>query len=447
MEYHTSYLDRQFGDGRVGPSSVLVLGGPADLSEVACHADPTLPCAGIFLFGEVSAEELRAACDALPDPAVPIADFGHNHGVRHDFEAEVPDKATIEAARRHFAPIMHRLQEIPFRALREERAELLILRLAYSRNCSIAGCFASSLPTVVQYRLLGSDTPKRAELERLAFLDLLRRRHFIRTHACNRCGSHRLLAFEACHACGSSDLVDEAIVHHYRCGCQEPEASFLYGITLVCPKCRRQLQHFGVDYDKPGMIVHCRGCGAQSQDPDPRFICLDCEAAMGGHQALPSDWYHYDLTDAGVLALRNGHLPRSTDHSGLTDRQCTRSMREFQLLAAAGLRNANKFSRPFTLARLTPVDFGSLAGEPGAGRRDWALQQAGATMAAALSETEFVAVGHDALLVGLPETGAAEAKALLDQARAAMHANSTHDLEFTLSVCGGNEAARLLSQY
>ena len=43
---------------------------------------------------------------------------------------------------------------------------------------------------------------KRAEVEGLALLDLLRRRHFMRVHACDRCASQRLLAFEACHACG-----------------------------------------------------------------------------------------------------------------------------------------------------------------------------------------------------------------------------------------------------
>jgi hypothetical protein len=36
----------------------------------------------------------------------------------------------------------------------------------------------------------------------LAHLDLLRRRHFNRTHQCGKCASERLNTYEACPQCG-----------------------------------------------------------------------------------------------------------------------------------------------------------------------------------------------------------------------------------------------------
>jgi hypothetical protein len=312
----TSAAHRLVGDTRLSrghrsgfDGELLALGGEINLPDLAWHDDPARPCAAVLLAGTVSAADLSAAVDVMPDPAVPIADFAGNDGTRRDFAAKVLDWPTLTMVRAQFAPILRRLAELPFRAPRQDRGDMLVLRLAYSRASAIEASFIPSLPNLIDYPLLAGPTPKRAELEQLAFRDLLRRRHFIRTHACGGCTSNRLLAFEACHACGSSNLVDEPIVHHYRCGFQAAESGFLQGSTLICPKCRRPLRHFGMDYGKPGLVVCCSNCGANSPEPDPRFICLDCTAIASGHLATTTDWFHYDLTDAGLLAQRYGRLP------------------------------------------------------------------------------------------------------------------------------------------
>ena len=273
-------------------------------------------------------------------------------------------------------PIIRRLAELPFRAARQDRGDLLILRLAWSRANPIEACFTPASPNVIDYPLITSPTPKRVALERLACSALLKRRHFMRTHTCDRCESHRLLAFEACRACGGADLADEAIIHHYRCGCQQGESGFVHGMALVCPKCRRDLRHIGVDYGKPGLIVRCRNCGACSAEPEPRFACLDCTAVIGGQQAASVDWFHYDLTDAGMLACEPGDcrtFPPATRPNGAP---APRSMRDFQLLATAALRSARKFARPFTLARLTPTNLAALRSRYGAAPLDDTVQQA-----------------------------------------------------------------------
>ena len=161
-----------------------------------------------------------------PDPAVPIADFGRNEDIRNDFVGEAIDPASIAALRQGFAPILHRLREMPFRSAHEDRAEMTVLRLAYSRDTAIEARFDPELRNIVEYPLLGRAPAMRQRLELLADLDLLRRQHFTRTHLCRRCDSARLHATEVCAACDSADLVEEPIVHHYRCGWQEPELRF-----------------------------------------------------------------------------------------------------------------------------------------------------------------------------------------------------------------------------
>jgi hypothetical protein len=418
--------------------------GSADLPGLRWHDDPTLPCIAVLLVGEVSAAELVAAIDVMPDPAMPIADFAENHTTRHDFAARALDAPALAAALAQFTPIARRLAELPFRASRQDRGDLLILRLAWSRASPIEACFNPASPNVVDYPLMMSPTPNRVALERLACSALLKRRHFIRTHNCDRCESHRLLAFEACRACGGADLADEAIIHHYRCGCQQGESGFVHGTALVCPKCRRDLRHIGVDYGKPGLIVRCRDCGAGSAEPEPRFACLDCTAVTGGQQAASVDWFHYDLTDAGVLALRTGRLPHVAAATRPNGAPEPRSMRDFQLLATAALRSARKFARPFTLARLNPTNLAALRSQYGAAPLDDMVQQAAAVIAQVLSDSEFVTADDGTVLIGFPETAASDASSLVTVACAAVAARSVMKIEFDIMLRESDAAAELL---
>jgi hypothetical protein len=429
-----------------GANKWLVLGGTADISALAYHTDPALRCAAILLAGKVSPAEFAASIEVMPDPAVPIADFAGNHAIRNDFSADHLDEQSLAAARLRFAPVFQRLAEIPFRAAREDRSEILTLRLAYSRASPIEARFAPGLTSVVQYPLLGRAAPKRVELEGLAFRDLLRRRHFMRVHACDRCVSNRLLAFEACPDCGSSDLADEAIVHHYRCGCQAPESNFIHGASLVCPKCQRNLKHFGMDYGKPGTISHCRNCGASSPEPDPRFVCLDCSRTIEGHRAIATDWFHYDLTDSSIGALRTGQLPSSVSRSELEPAPATHSLREFQLLASAALRSARKSGCPFTVVTLTPIVPSDLRGRLGGALVDRS-QLASSAFARALSENEFVTLAGNVLLIGFTETSATDAAALIAQARATVAHATDSQIDFDITVREGEEAIELLSRF
>jgi hypothetical protein len=424
----------------------LVLGGtfPA-LAGTSFRATPGSPCAGILMLGPVTPAQLADALVEVPDPAAPIADFACNQGLRRDFTSERLDPSAIEAFRELSAPICRRLAELPFRAAREDRPELALLRIAYSRDAAIEASFAPDSILLVDYRLLGRVSGLRQRLEALADLDLLRRRFFTRTHACGRCGSTRLHAYEACPACGSGNLVDEPIVHHYRCGWQAPESRFENGRLLVCPKCRRELRHFGVDYGKPGIIVVCRGCGAAEDQPVANFACLDCAAVTPTTDSSPTDWHHYDLTEEGLRALQDGRLPHLNIAPVLQRYGRAFSPREFSLLAAEALRVARRYERPFALARLSVANIDKLRRELGPVAVASALRLAIDASVGLLRDSDFVAPdGPSSMLIGFPETSAADAAKVLDRVKNEVAALVAAPLEIAVTTAEGEPASALL---
>jgi hypothetical protein len=432
--------------GTVLSTPFLVLGGMAPkLSGISCHSTPGAPCAGILMLGPVTPAQLGDTLNEVPDPAIPIADFAGNRGLRCDFSSERLDPPALEAFRDFSTPIWRRLAELPFRAAHEDRSELTVLRIAYSRDAAIAASFAADSSLLVDYRLLGRISATRQRLEALADLDLLRRQFFTRTHTCALCKSARLHAYEACPSCGSGNLVDEPIVHHYRCGSQAPESRFADGRLLVCPKCRRELRHFGVDYGKPGIAVVCRGCGAVEDEPVANFACLDCAAVTPSADSSPTDWYHYDLTEEGLRALHDGRLPRLHIAPVLQRYGRAFSPHEFGLLAAEALRVARRYERPFALARLTVANIDQLRRELGPVAVDSAFRLAIDASVGLLRDSDFVTPnGPASMLIGFPETSGALAAKVLDRVKKEVAVVVAAPLEIAVTIAEGERASALL---
>lgn len=424
---------------------LLVLGGQINQRfDATFETDPTRPCAAILLLGEVTRAQLADTLNLVPDPAVPVADFAANKRLRHDFVAALLDRASLGAMRYRFTPIWRRLAEFPFRFRTGERTALALLRHAYARECPITARFAISQSALVEYDFLAGEPCIRRHLESLADQRLLARRHFTRTHSCGVCASARLNAFEACPKCDSGDLQDEKLVHHYRCGWQDAESQFIQGNQLICPKCRRELRHFGVDFDKPGNIVRCRTCGNVTSDPTPRFTCLDCGAVTNSDQAATTDWYHYELTEHAVLALRAGRLDDA--YSAFDDASadgCTCSFAEFLLLSEEAVRMARRFHRPFNIGALTITNRAELQATLGADRFTATLRGIVDGVADMLEDGEFVALGRDnSILVGLPETTRQQAIEVITHLREA--ASTLAPARLACDVWDGEAAAAML---
>jgi TackOD1 domain-containing protein len=426
----------------------LILGEQAPaLHGVNLKADIGSPCAGIILLGAVDPAELAFALERAPDPAVPIADFGGNHELRRDFVGSQFDQNVVDELRQIFAPIRLRLSVIPFKPKRGGRAELNILRLAYSRDTSITATFDPHSRRLVEYPLLGKEVGHKRNLETLAHLDLLHRRHFTRTHACGKCESARLNVCEACPACGGADLKEEPLLHHYRCGYQERESHFRQDRQLICPKCHRSLRHLGVDYGKPGTAVVCAACGAVNSEPFVHFVCLDCGATTSGDEAKATDWHHYDLTDEGVRALQQGVLPQFDLGPLLENRTRAFSPREFRLLATQELKVAARFNRPFSVARISMRNLDELVRQHGAVAANADFQHVIDAIVAALRSCDFVSTGStpQSCVIGFPGTSAKDIEIIMARIRLSLDGTLAFRIEFDVEVAEGAATIDLLA--
>jgi hypothetical protein len=108
-----------------------------------------------------------------------------------------------------------------------------------------------------------------------------------------------VLVREECSKCRSGDISEEPVIHHLRCGYQGPERDFRKDDRLVCPKCRNHLEHFSVDYDKPGRLFVCNDCGQTTGDASIGFTCLDCGEHCDTAQMQAKTIHSYALTETG----------------------------------------------------------------------------------------------------------------------------------------------------
>ena len=181
-----------------------------------------------------------------------------------------------------------------------------LLGRAYVSGGRIAPGYNPAAAGLVSYNTALESTVLEAEAAKLCQMGYLERSFFDRFHLCGACGSSRLHIREECSQCRSSNLREEAYLHHFTCAYQGPESDFRDGDDLICPKCRQELSHFSIDYDKPGNLLNCDNCHHADSEPLIGFVCLDCEAHADSDSQATRDAYSYKLTDRGVGYLETG---------------------------------------------------------------------------------------------------------------------------------------------
>jgi diguanylate cyclase (GGDEF)-like protein len=158
-----------------------------------------------------------------------------------------------------------------------------------------------------------------ALLEQLADMGCLDRQFFDKIRLCGACQHYALNFREICASCDSANIVLEDILHHFRCGYTAPEAEFKDGIRYTCPKCKHQLRHIGVDYERPSTSNFCTACGNVFPDPKVSCQCLKCGHAFGVERALLRTLNIYHLTPQGTLVASEGNLNRIRKSLGIID--------------------------------------------------------------------------------------------------------------------------------
>ena len=158
------------------------------------------------------------------------------------------------------------------------------------------------------YVALGDDIER--DLGILARHDYLEERFFDRVSLCPKCDSHHLNVREICPGCRRAHLVNEGLLHHFRCGYVGIPSEFVAAKdgSYVCPKCNGRMHHLGTQYDRLGKAYLCRGCGVISENPPVEAVCLACGARTTAEDLISAEVFGYVLTSRGAKAIRRGSL-------------------------------------------------------------------------------------------------------------------------------------------
>ena len=160
-----------------------------------------------------------------------------------------------------------------------------------------------------------------ADLHWLSSLDYLSKIFFDRLNRCPKCRSHHLNIREICPICGSSNLKEEPLLHHFRCGYVAPVSEFPSDPRggRTCPKCQGVLQDLGTDHEIPGDLFRCLSCGTSTPSPKVAGVCLACGKSSSADVLFPDDIYAYVLTSLGRAAVKDGRLFDGTIESLFID--------------------------------------------------------------------------------------------------------------------------------
>lgn len=404
------------GDSKPFPDDVVLLAGtfpgPAPvMGEVRLTLVEDEPCGLVVLLPGADSEALFERLSLQGRIAVPVADMTGANTARADYSAEFPTKKAIDEALAETRSIRQFLQSLPPVEAQAKNDRMSVLTLAASRQTPIEAGWVPRTKELVGYPLLSGIRNSRTVLEQLTQTGLLTRRFFDRLHVCGSCGSARMPVREVCVACASPELREEALIHHYRCAYQGPRTQFEDGQNLVCPKCRRELRHYGIDYDAPGTVQQCLQCNDIFSEADVAFICTDCNASTPGEDVETVDWYTYELTADGHRAVMLGRLPELELDSFVSGMTGHRAPRDLAMILDFEEKVRRRYKRPFTvltISFLNSDDFKAVD-QLRAESSVWDI------IRGALRETDFIAALERQLVLLLPETEAAGASLVVER--------------------------------
>lgn len=144
-----------------------------------------------------------------------------------------------------------------------------------------------------------------------------------RIHTCPDCGESHLLFVECCPKCKSSNIHQEAIIHHFRCANISPESSYQWDGELRCPKCKKLLRHIGVDYDRPAVVYTCFECGNTFMRSNMRVVCTNCGLSTTPDQLVAVDINEYKLTNEGLKAFATDEALLQIESKDIFSGHCT----------------------------------------------------------------------------------------------------------------------------
>lgn len=365
---------------------------------------------------------------------------------RTDFEGAGPNASELSRGIEVVTPILKRWQELPDIESSPDRRSLLALAFAYTRDTGLYASWDFTAPGAVSYHLLAGLHDQRQLLEELASAELLAREHFDRVHVCPGCNGSRLNVREECPACRGSHLADGELIHHYHCAHQARESAFVQGNRLLCPKCRRELRHYGVDYDKPDIVTLCRSCGTESDEPVVGFVCMDCAQHTDADRIDVRSWWHYQLTPQGVTTVQRGLLPHVSLVDSLWAHHGGYALRDFAILARSHHAVAERYNRPLSLLTVRLTNLGLLGKEKGQNHTSRLLALVIEAVSQSLRQSDAVTARDNALYILLTETELRDARGVAERIHERVESTTYSNLELTLTTHTADEIKSFIKE-
>jgi CheY-like chemotaxis protein len=283
-----------FEDDRLSSSKLQAL-----LDDPKCF-DAVLMCK------PATADDVTAIWSTKALSVLPIIDLAGTMNAVADLDGSRLSIADTEHVTRLVSDFQDRRARIDHDVLFADELDTKLLARAYAAGGSLTPSYNADASGAISYNAgLDAELLQR-EAASLCDLGYLERQFFDRFHHCGQCGSARLHVREECNSCRSADLHEEPYLHHFKCAYQGPESDFRQGDDLVCPKCRRELAHFSIDYDKPGSMLKCHSCQEATSEPLVGFVCFDCKSHMDSSVVEPQDVHSYKITDRGIGYVETG---------------------------------------------------------------------------------------------------------------------------------------------
>lgn len=388
------FVDPALAGGLILPSGLLAAETPdaGDIAVLSATADRGLrrhvlldPLKPVVVVGDADAFDELACADLSPDNLASALNTAIAIARRYaELRAMVRPEFLVQAAS-------------------------ALLAFAWTRSNRISPMFSPKLRRGFAYhaaRVLGAETATKppdpvtllAELTRAGYLaselvDI--------AHPCPACGSINVLLRDGCPQCGGIDLIDEPLVHHFACAFQAEERRFLgpHGV-YTCPKCRKELRHFGLDYDKPGQVHICSECGHRAQEARALGRCLACNHRFPAEDSPRLRILDYVLTPEGAHALFSGMAQTDPIGSILGERLPLLSLPLFSILAHK-MHAIEQRHKLHTLALV--IDLTGVRNLPqGAGREIQFFVRFGSELASLVRSTDVVAYHLGKLILLLP---------------------------------------------
>jgi diguanylate cyclase (GGDEF)-like protein len=180
--------------------------------------------------------------------------------------------------------------------------------------------FGYTYPAVGKYADIGP--VKTVEiLDDLASRAILSRHLHDKIHICPSCDKYNINFREVCPECGSPDIEVQEMIHHFACGHVGPVSQFQHGLRFICPKCRAELRHIGLDYEKPTETYLCRINGHIFSEPEVEAVCVACGAKESPKDLINRNIYTYELTGRAEDVVQLGQLEPTQIDPLLLDKQ------------------------------------------------------------------------------------------------------------------------------